>query len=1362
MPDPVLKPGKPKPRPMTLKKDPSVVATVPRTELHIDVLDPLGSDQPVGLIKDPSDKKLPGEETSMTKPKKAILNLGFSGTFVPQAKPKRETVVITQKPKPTDLEERKVELVPLATKDEESKEETVPVVPAIVTKDEESKEETDTTVPLVAPVVPKTGRKPLKISSGVLKQTVPGVGKKIIQTQTLEQLTDSELKELAEAIFAIEEKNPYRTPVPAEGYLPENRRAFQDFILKTYSEFKLSLPPTNPDYDACDKLTGSATATMYQYQEFVRDYMRWQSPYRGLLIYHGLGSGKTCSAIAAAEALFSQGDRRIIVLTPASLQGNFLKEISFCGFEHFRLNNNWIGVPNEPTTQPLFRIFAEKVLKIPKQYLDRSDVKTVWIPDFRKDGSQKARESKPFAKLDDNEQQQVRDQIENIVFRVDSDDPKKARHGRIQFISYNGVSSEKLREMLNKTGTEAGFDNAVIIIDEVHNIVRNMRGQIDPFLIDIKSRTKRITFDPITYEPWKPKQTVSYSRGILFYRLLAGARNSKIIGLSGTPLINFPEEIGILMNVLHGYNHIGKATITSAASTRQGLEKIKLAFEQAAAEFQYTDFYEAIVDSAGVYVTATMLPEGIRKLKEKQTVERIPMNLDYVSFPDRFKKFEDYLREKGIFGKEMKFTISSEPLLPPTNEAFANYFKLTNNDDILMRRMSGLVSYYKGSRKDLMPEKFEEVVLCPMSLYSQKYYLNLRIEEIGLEKASKDKKKKSKGAGELSKFWALAYDIDNLDIASSWRVASRQACNFSFPPNVRRPRVVDVKDLYEETGPESDIYLDDMMPTGDTTNVPQDEDAESQITNSISQEAEDKAKAGKEDIEALEKQLADTIASIEEEFKAGTIDETTKLQRIEEASEELNEYKRGTAVFIEEKERLDLIAEEEAKDFSKRCLAGLIRADEGYDQRIARAIECLRVLIKDRKDIAFGKNLVEYSSKYEQIIKKMNQTQGSNLLYSTYLSMEGLGIFTMILDSMGWEKIVIERSGKTLNFSKETAASIRKGPDANINRYIFFTGGEDNKVRKAAINVFNMNTKDLPGELTRVLNDGGFKENTKGNLCRLFCITSAGAEGLSLQNVRAVHIMEPHWNDVRLSQVKGRAIRICSHKALDVKDRNVRVYIYLSTFSDLTQVLSSNDKISDPALLALKTKQKDKLTEWALPNEVISEETEKVSADEMRSILKGSGATIHPDIQSMYYATTDIILYRLGILKREMTDRIQKLMKRGAVDCELNFNENKEEDKDKAFQCVKYGQGGDFLYHPSLIEDVERWSKTQFTAKKYKTVKIKGIDHVLVPVTDDSGKITEFQVYPADDIRPESMWGTINADDTQQPKKDAAARHPKV
>ena len=227
------------------------------------------------------------------------------------------------------------------------------------------------------------------------KETLDGFTLTAEEQDFLSKLTEPELKDLAKAIMAIEKQSPYKAPVPSDGFVPENRRAFTNFINTTFSEFKLALPKLDPK--ACDKLTGTQTDTMYKYQEFVRDYMQWQSPYRGLLIYHGLGSGKTCSAIAAAEALFSQGNRRIIVLTPASLQENFLKEISFCGFEHFRLNNNWIGIPKNPGTQPLIMLFAEKVLRIPKQYLERADVDTIWIPDFRKrNATTTIRSSKAF------------------------------------------------------------------------------------------------------------------------------------------------------------------------------------------------------------------------------------------------------------------------------------------------------------------------------------------------------------------------------------------------------------------------------------------------------------------------------------------------------------------------------------------------------------------------------------------------------------------------------------------------------------------------------------------------------------------------------------------------------------------------------------------------------------------------------------------------------------------------------------------------------------------------------------------------------------------------------------------------------
>ena len=43
--------------------------------------------------------------------------------------------------------------------------------------------------------------------------------------------------------------------------------------------------------------------TLMVHQQIVRDYMNIYSPYRGLLLYHGLGAGKTCASIGIAEGL---------------------------------------------------------------------------------------------------------------------------------------------------------------------------------------------------------------------------------------------------------------------------------------------------------------------------------------------------------------------------------------------------------------------------------------------------------------------------------------------------------------------------------------------------------------------------------------------------------------------------------------------------------------------------------------------------------------------------------------------------------------------------------------------------------------------------------------------------------------------------------------------------------------------------------------------------------------------------------------------------------------------------------------------------------------------------------------------------
>ena len=60
-------------------------------------------------------------------------------------------------------------------------------------------------------------------------------------------------------------------------------------------------------------------------QKVVAEYLSMNAFTRGLLVFHGMGSGKTCTAIVAAEGLKSE--KKILVLTPESLKTNFFNEI---------------------------------------------------------------------------------------------------------------------------------------------------------------------------------------------------------------------------------------------------------------------------------------------------------------------------------------------------------------------------------------------------------------------------------------------------------------------------------------------------------------------------------------------------------------------------------------------------------------------------------------------------------------------------------------------------------------------------------------------------------------------------------------------------------------------------------------------------------------------------------------------------------------------------------------------------------------------------------------------------------------------------------------------------------------------------
>ena len=93
--------------------------------------------------------------------------------------------------------------------------------------------------------------------------------------------------------------------------------------------------------------------------------------------------------------------------------------------------------------------------------------------------------------------------------------------------------------------------------------------------------------------------------------------------------------------------------------------------------------------------------------------------------------------------------------------------------------------------------------------------------------------------------------------------------------------------------------------------------------------------------------------------------------------------------------------------------------------------------------------------------------------------MEGLEIFRIYLE--------------VFNFTEFGSS---KGTD--FKRFIEYTGSID---------------KDKREKGRKVYND---KKNLFGKLVKIIMISPAGSEGISLLNVRQVHILEPYWNEVRI------------------------------------------------------------------------------------------------------------------------------------------------------------------------------------------------------------------------------------------------------
>ena len=996
--------------------------------------------------------------------------------------------------------------------------------------------------------------------------------------------------------------NPSKTKTESQPvYRPITAPTFGDFIVQTYTRYSPALTQLyeemekgieNPvvkerelDPDACLKRDPNKVETFY-YQKFVRDYLGRDTPYRGLLVYHGLGSGKTCTSVAAAEALYWGGRKKIYILTPATLSANYRRELGKCGYYPLRRHNYWSFL--KTSESPSARVWLVDSLGLPADYVDK--LGGGWVANPKKASNWDA--------LEEAERKSILEQQEAHITH------------RFFFIHYNGISPEVLANYAAK-GVQLGktmFDDGVVIIDEVHNLVRTINGS------KIGSRTMSQFIDQVeprefTWSVPKYREVTGfrYPRGYSLYRLLQNAVGAKIIALSATPMINYAQELAILMNIIGGEQRVVEISLKHL---RKGKDLTR-ELETWAKQHPTIDFFkiEQSTTSRDTVLTVSPVPHGYVKVvgddfatrgfvrppavadarnsRERnmdtwaveliKELEEVGYLVDGVSADAEVAVAAARASGPGNLPKTTAFQLLTYPMLPEAADKFVDNFidtaRLTiKNANILRARSLGLVSYYRGGAEDLMPRAERVDIRVPMSETELRRYVDVREREIDVERSSRDEEK-NPGEASLVKGRRTKATETELDLyaqatktrQSGFRTGSRAACNWVFPNEVSRP-LTDVTD-------------------------------------------QDRAK----------------ILGLKEENELLAVDLATDAPLTTGGSSS------NVAAGVDAEE-----------------VGPVATMDTPLSAKLQSIIGTLMQGLEAKADEYLNKGLINFSPKYAVMIENIRKSPGPVLVYSQFKTLEGLGIFAAALRASDEQYLpldIVRGAGGEWSIPEFLMdESLRDRP-----RYIMYTGDQELEKRRLLLQLYNADVAGLPTKLSAQCAEllAGAPDNRDGRICRVFMITQSGAEGISLFNTRQVHIMEPYWNNVRIEQVIGRAIRLCSHMYLPWDDRLVNVFTYMTVFTEEQKQLKDT-KVSYVMFF-----------------------------DEGK--------------------TTDEMIHNVATIKQHLADGLSEIVQSAAVDCKLHYNENviKEKEKDtmkitKDIKCFSFGVGRRplFAYHPDWEKDI--------------------------------------------------------------------------
>ena len=1011
--------------------------------------------------------------------------------------------------------------------------------------------------------------------------------KKIIDEKMNALYPDEPTKEIVEVkssdkIKSLSKKDEYK-------YILEQRKAYVNWI---NSEFYDKIIDGSDD----PKVKNS-------YQLFVKGYLSLETPFRGLLVYHGLGTGKTATSVITAEGL---SPLNINTFLPASLEGNYISEIKKFATDTFNIeSNNWVFFTldeinkNDTIRKYIYEeigmkkeiidtIFRRTNLKLKKEGKEIPKKKELTIDDFDVDMEVE------FIKKDET--------IEGIVVSLEKEKNKVVVKDKSTGKRYQ-VPPRKLK--ISGFISDEEPDN-IIIPGLFINL--NIIGNTDKPIYTVDGEFKVDRFN-------KSKTTDNIQK------------------FSSLQLKQLEVQLDFMIESKYNFIHYNPFP----SITRDQIKELNID----------GDLYDNILDDGKEKENkSVIIKDLIEKYKEnkKQHIDS-PFKDEVIIFDEVHNFISQIKNDKGpaklfynwiINSKDVKIVfLSGTPTINKPSEIAYLFNMLKGSIDVydFTIKMDGDIEDVSKRLKEIFYDNFSAIE----QLYVRKMkgklivsFIKIRsnfaniLDEDGGVKTIKyndftfEEFMKQIYLG-LHKFcdkslisptettFKKLTDRELNDILNGKTVVFDEEVGIHFN---RRQKLFEIYDtdnsmidltnnevfmeyFFDEDGnipPRKQILLRRML-MGLTSYYPIDRSAISYMPEVV----EPKIKYDKYSDFNITKKINIVLCFM-------SYEQFTRYESkyTEEQKANLKRFSRKSMY----------------DDDSFHYFTGTRKAcNIVYNQDNKKGVDLERLYEGMNEKENFGKNLINYSPKMVHILENMQNfinkstgdPTGKILVYSDYKSDGGTGAFEQVLIANGYEKYDHE--------SQPIDKLIESGNKRL--RYTFITGDTNKEINKNAFNV---------------------EQNKQGEYIQVMMISKSGAEGISLTCVRQVHIIEPYWNNVRIDQVFGRAIRRNSHIQLDEDDRNVEQYLYLSSFPE-------GNNIKDIFIFI-------KELGWNITKDIDHSVTnfEEHLLENHKDVYTMVQKILH--IKNMSNNTTsDQMIFEIMERKYNITEKLNDIIKESSVDC---------------------------------------------------------------------------------------------------------------